>query len=88
VQYVTAGNLGKRDLEKTLYGELALAPVERAGSREIRVGHRPPLQERIAESAFMRKRTAVQRTRRCSGAADSALPTAPPRCAILRAPAA
>lgn len=56
VQYTTGCTLGKGNLEKTPYGKLAVALIERASNRAIRVSYKPTLQKRISESPFMVKR--------------------------------
>jgi formylmethanofuran dehydrogenase subunit E len=56
VQYATGCTLGKGNLEKTLYGKLAVTVIERSSNRAIRVSYKPTLQKQIGASAFMTKR--------------------------------
>ncbi len=56
VQYATGCTLGKGNLEKTLYGKLAVTVIERSSNRAIRVSYQPTLQKQIGASAFMTKR--------------------------------
>lgn len=56
VQYATGCTLGKGNMEKTPLGKLAVAVIERASNRALRVSYKPTLQKRIGESAFMVKR--------------------------------
>lgn len=56
VQYTTGCTLGKGNMEKTLYGKLAVTLVERATNRAVRASYKPTLAKQIAASAFMVKR--------------------------------
>jgi len=56
VQYSTGCTLGKGNMEKTLYGKLAVTVIERATNRAVRVSYKPTLQKQIGASAFMVKR--------------------------------
>ncbi|MFN3398640.1 MAG: FmdE family protein [Sulfurimicrobium sp.] len=56
VQYTTGCTLGKGNMERTLYGKLAVTLVERATNRAVRVSYKPTLAKQIAASAFMVKR--------------------------------
>ena len=56
VQFATGCTLGKGNMSKNPLGKLAVTLVEKKTNRALRIGYKPTLQKRIAESAFMTKR--------------------------------
>ena len=58
VQYSTGCTVGKGNIEKTGFGKLAIKLIDKNKEQAVRVSYKPGRHQMIAESAFMKKRSA------------------------------
>ncbi|PID76635.1 MAG: formylmethanofuran dehydrogenase [Deltaproteobacteria bacterium] len=58
VSFATGCTIGKGNIEKTGYGKLALTLIDKKKQRAVRVSYWPGHHQEIADSAFMKKRSA------------------------------